>query len=167
MLFAAHFRCLNSTRFARTYFARIFAINAVGIILASRFSSRYLAKYPAHRILKAANLLQCACGAALVIAAYTGWGGVAALWVPLFFYVGSIGVSFPNGSAIALARHGKIAGIASALLGTNQFGLAVVSTTVLSWLPHETAMPMAAIIFVCGGLAAIMNFTLLRGAAIR
>ena len=144
-------------------FGWIFGINAIGIMVASRINARYLHGFSAHRLLKFANLLQFAAGVALVVAAQTGWGGIAALWIPLFFYVGSIGISFPNGSAIALAKHGRIAGIASALLGTNQFGLATFSTAILSAIPSTSAMPMAAVICTCGALAALINFTLLRG----
>jgi DHA1 family bicyclomycin/chloramphenicol resistance-like MFS transporter len=144
-------------------FAWIFGSNALGIVLASRINVRFLQGYPADRILKGANLVQLAAGLALVAAAWTRGGSVVALWVPLFVYVASIGVTFPNGSAIALAKHGAMAGIASALLGTNQFGLAVISTTILSWLSSATAVPMAVVILTCAALATAMNFTLLRG----
>ncbi len=148
-------------------FGWIFGINAVGIMAGSYANSRYLNGFSADRLLKSANLLQFGAGLALVVAAKTGWGGVPALWIPLFLYVASIGVSFPNGSAIALAGHARIAGIASALLGTNQFGLATFSTAILSSIPNTTAMPMAAVICACGALAALINFTLLRNTAHR
>jgi DHA1 family bicyclomycin/chloramphenicol resistance-like MFS transporter len=147
-------------------FSWIFGTNAVGIILASQINVRFLQGLAADRVLKGANLLQLAASAVLLTAAWTGAGGLVAMWLPLFVYVATIGVTFPNGSAIALAKHGHIAGIASALLGTNQFGLAVFSTIILGALPGTSAVPMATIILCCAVLATAMNFTLLRGRAV-
>ncbi|HTA67938.1 MAG TPA: hypothetical protein VK776_06655, partial [Bryobacteraceae bacterium] len=65
---------------------------------------------------------------------------------------------FPNGSAIAMMRHGNIAGMASALLGTNQFTLAAIATIILGTMEITTALPMAIVIAGCGAAATLLNF---------
>src|SRR5258708_37099959 len=144
--------------------AVLFGANAVGIIVVSQVNSRVLHRYPAARILKAANLIQCASGLALVVAAVTR-AGVLLTWAPLFTYVSCIGLTFPNGSALSMAKHARIAGMASALLGTNQFGLAAIATAILGIIPSATPVPMAAIIAICRCPAATITFAAPRGQA--
>jgi DHA1 family bicyclomycin/chloramphenicol resistance-like MFS transporter len=158
----APFVFINVYNLTPQRFSWIFGINALGIILASNISARFLQAIPADRILKAANLIQLASGLTLVAVALTRVGGVFAIWVPLFCYVSTIGLTFPNGSALAMASHAKIAGIASALLGTNQFALAVVATTLLGAIASKTALPMAALILTCATVATSINFLLLN-----
>ena len=61
-------------------------------------------------------------------------------------------------SAIAMMRHGNMAGTASALLGTNQFVIAAVTTIVLGFIDNSSAMPMAIVIAGCGIAATGLNF---------
>jgi len=145
-------------------FALLFGVNALGIIAVSNLNARVLHRYPAARILKAANLIQCASGLALVLAAVTR-AGVLLTWLPLFTYVSCIGLTFPNGSALSMAKHARMAGMASALLGTNQFALAAIATAILGVIPSVTPVPMAVMIAICGCLAVTINFVALRGEA--
>jgi len=55
-------------------------------------------------------------------------------------------------------RHGKIAGMASALLGTNQFTIAAIATIALGTIDSSTALPMAMVIAGCGVAATLLNF---------
>jgi DHA1 family bicyclomycin/chloramphenicol resistance-like MFS transporter len=75
----------------------------------------------------------------------------------LFVYVSAQGFVFPNGSAIAMMRHANIAGTASALLGTNQFLIAAISTTFLGFIENP-AVPMAIVIAGCGVASTLLNF---------
>jgi MFS transporter, DHA1 family, multidrug resistance protein len=55
-------------------------------------------------------------------------------------------------------RHGNMAGTASALLGTNQFTIAAITTIVLGAIDNSSPMPMAIVIAGCGAAAALLNF---------
>jgi MFS transporter, DHA1 family, multidrug resistance protein len=79
----------------------------------------------------------------------------------LFFYMSTIGFVFPNATAIALANHGSIAGMASALLGTVQFSMAGIAVLVLGAINSVTAVPMSAAICVCGLLGVAAHLALL------
>jgi DHA1 family bicyclomycin/chloramphenicol resistance-like MFS transporter len=84
------------------------------------------------------------------------------LALPLFVYMSTIGFVFPNAVTIALANHGHIAGMASALLGTLQFSMAAISVLILGAINSVTALPMSAAICACGLLGAASHLTLMR-----
>jgi DHA1 family bicyclomycin/chloramphenicol resistance-like MFS transporter len=57
-----------------------------------------------------------------------------------------------------MMRHGNMAGTASALLGTNQFVIAAVTTIVLGMIDNASAKPMAIVIAGCGAAATALNY---------
>ena len=59
----------------------------------------------------------------------------------------------------------KIAGTASALLGTNQFLIAAITTTILAVIETSSALPMAIVIAGCGLSATLINFLTLGSAS--
>ena len=63
--------------------------------------------------------------------------------VPLFGYIASLGFSFPNAAAGAMAPFPEQAGSASALLGTVQFTIAAGAGAVVGATHDGTALPMA------------------------
>jgi DHA1 family bicyclomycin/chloramphenicol resistance-like MFS transporter len=56
----------------------------------------------------------------------------------------------PNTTALAMAPHGRVAGSASALLGTIQFVLGATAGAVVGLLGNGTAVPLAAVVAGCG-----------------
>jgi DHA1 family bicyclomycin/chloramphenicol resistance-like MFS transporter len=93
----------------------------------------------------------------LLVVVLTGAGGLAAVFACVFVYIAAQGFVFPNGSAIAMMRHGEIAGTASALLGTNQFLLAAIAAIFLGLLENP-AIPMAIVIATCAVASTLLNF---------
>ena len=84
-------------------FGWIFGSIAIGIVIASQVNGRLMHRVPALRVLRWTSVVQCSAGVLLLAAVETGWGGMAAVYIPLLLYVSSIGMVFPNGSALALA----------------------------------------------------------------
>jgi DHA1 family bicyclomycin/chloramphenicol resistance-like MFS transporter len=93
----------------------------------------------------------------LVLDAYSGFGGFPGILVPLFFYIACHGFVLPNTTALAMAPHGKVAGSASALLGTLQFMLGAVAGSMIGLFANGTAVPMAAVVAGCGAAAFLAN----------
>ena len=155
---SAPFVFINLYKVPPQRFGLMFAAIAAGVISASQVNGRMMHGIPLWRVLRAANLVQLVAGLLLLAAAVTGTGGLASIFIPIFLYVASCGFVFPNGSAIAMMRHGKIAGIASSLLGTNQFTLAAIATIVLGAMETTTALPMAIVIAGCAAAATLLNF---------
>jgi MFS transporter, DHA1 family, multidrug resistance protein len=138
-------------------FGWLFGAIAAGMVVASQINGRMPHRIPVWRVLRAANLVQLAAGLLLLAFVLTGVGGLAGVFAAVFAYVSAQGFVFPNGSAIAMMRHGKIAGTASALLGTNQFLIAAVATIFLGFLDNP-AVPMAIVIAASGVASAVFNF---------
>jgi DHA1 family bicyclomycin/chloramphenicol resistance-like MFS transporter len=139
-------------------FGWLFGAIAAGIITASQINGRMLNGIPLGRVLRVANLVQLVSGFVLLAVVLTGVGGIVGIFIPVFVFVASAGFVFPNGSAIAMMRHGSIAGIASALLGTNQFIIAAIATVALGGIGQTSALPMAIVIAACGTAATLLNF---------
>jgi MFS transporter, DHA1 family, multidrug resistance protein len=138
-------------------FGWLFGAVAAGMVVASQINGRMPHHVPLWRVLRMANLVQLVAGLFLLGTVLSGIGGLPGLFAGVFVYVSAQGFVFPNGSAIAMMRHGKIAGTASALLGTNQFLIAAAAATLLGFLENP-ALPMALVIAACGIASTVLNF---------
>jgi MFS transporter, DHA1 family, multidrug resistance protein len=134
-----------------------FGVNACGIMAASQ-TNRWLAtRVEARRIVGIVLIVAMIASLVLLIDASTGFGGFAGILVPLFFYIACHGFVLPNTTALAMAPHGKVAGSASALLGTVQFVLASVTGALVAALANGTPVPLAAVIAGCGVAAFVSH----------
>jgi MFS transporter, DHA1 family, multidrug resistance protein len=138
----------------------IFGTNALGIITASQLNRWLLARHQGDAILFVTLSVAAAASVALALVAASGAGGLAGLLVPLFFCIASVGLVGPNTTAAAMAPYGRMAGSASALLGTLQFVVGAAAGMIVGALYNGTALPMAATIAGCC-LAALACFRLL------
>jgi MFS transporter, DHA1 family, multidrug resistance protein len=132
------------------HFGWIFGMNAFGFVVASQFNARLVPRHGPAVLLKIANRVQTIAGLVLLAAALTGAGSMAGIMVPLFVYIACIGFILPNSTALAMAPFRANAGMASALLGTVQFTLGAVASTIIGLLHNQTPIPMSGLIAVCG-----------------
>ncbi|WP_051362047.1 Bcr/CflA family multidrug efflux MFS transporter [Solimonas soli] len=135
---------------APEHYAWIFGVNACGLIGASQINSLALNRVPVQRLLRRALRVYVAAGVLMVAATLSGVGGMWSVLAGLFVCMSAMGFSFPNSTAAAMAPFGDRAGSAAALLGTLQFAIASVSSFAAGHLYNGTAVPMAAIIAICG-----------------
>jgi DHA1 family bicyclomycin/chloramphenicol resistance-like MFS transporter len=136
-----------------TAYGWVFGANAVGLIGASQLNRWLLGRYSAEALLGRALAASALVGVALLLASATGWGGLPALLVLLFGFLGSLGFVQPNALACALAGHPERAGSASALFGVVQFTVATGASALVGGLHDGTARPMATVMAACAGLA--------------
>jgi len=94
-------------------FSLFFAINSVGLVAMAQLGNRLIRHLPVVRVVRASLLVMTAGAVAFLAAALTGHPPLAVLLVPLFVFVSSFGMARPNGTALALADQGSIAGTAS------------------------------------------------------
>ena len=155
------FVLIDLYRIPAQHYGWIFGSNAFGLIFASQLNGRLLHhRFGGDAVLYGANLVQALAGITLLTAVMTGIGGLAGILVPLFFYIACIGLVMPNATALAMAPHGRNAGAASSLLGTLQFALAAIVAIIIGAVHDQTALPMAAVIAVCGTLGLICHRSL-------
>ncbi|MDQ3252354.1 MAG: multidrug effflux MFS transporter [Acidobacteriota bacterium] len=131
------------------HFGWVFGTNAVALIASSQFNRRLLQSREMNWVLRRAFLALALAGSLLALAGYLGSGfwGVA---VPLWAYVGILGMTYPNTTAVALQGQGAQAGAASAWLGTIQFSLAAGAAWMVSWLHDGSALAMSTVVGGCG-----------------
>lgn len=136
------------------YYGLIFGTNAFALITCSQINSRMVSKHSLKKILKYVFSLILVLALLLITSGHIG-GHFLVVAIPLFFYIGCLGMVFPNTTASALSDQGKHAGSASALIGTLQFTLAALASTTVSSLHATDAKVMTS---VMGGFG-ILAFT--------
>lgn len=143
-------------------FGYLFGINALGFVAISQTNAALIRRFPLRRLMTGAQMVQAAGGTVLLIDAYTGFGGLWGIVVPLFFYTPFNGAVMPPATALAMQPHRERAGLASALIGTLQFGASSIASTVVGMLGGHSPMPMAIIVFICGFGGLLLNRVLTR-----
>ena len=109
-----------------------FGSNAFGLIAASQVIARLVRRIEPARLLLGALGVGAVAGLLVPVAVATG-----ALWpllAALFLYISVLGAVMPMASALAMMPLGRVAGSASAVIGTMQFGGGAVVGLVLGAL---------------------------------
>jgi MFS transporter, DHA1 family, multidrug resistance protein len=136
------------------HFGWLFGANAAGFVAVSQLNHRLLRRWTPDQLLRGALTAYAGFSLVLVTMAASDIGGIWGVAVPLFVCVSSLGLIFPNTTAMAMAPFGTQAGLAAAAMGTLQFSAAAVGGAAVGHLHNGTALPMAAVISVCALLAA-------------
>lgn len=134
----------------------IFAIIAVGLIIASQINNLMLRRFSSERIIFVTLICQVTTGVLLFVLSYLDllnlYTTIALIWI----YLATQGFVFPNTSALALSPFSKNAGTASALMGAVQLGIGALATAMVSALSNNTALPMTGVMLLCGSSAFLM-----------
>lgn len=142
-------------------FGLFFGPIACGIIGMSQVNGFLAGRFDIRTVLRFALIANAASACALLIDALTHFGGFWGIYLPLWFFIASMGFVFPNTTVLAMSPHGRIAGNASAVLGSLQFGISAIGGLIVSGLQNAqvtpTPVPMAATIAICGTAALGLN----------
>jgi DHA1 family bicyclomycin/chloramphenicol resistance-like MFS transporter len=159
---ASPFVFINYFGLAPDRYGVMFGVNAAGLIFASQLNARLLKRFRAEKVLRTTLLVYLTAAMTMLACALTGFGGFWGIAVPLIFCTSSLGFTFPNSQAGAMAPFGDRAGMAAAMLGTLQFVLAGVSSVVVAALHTGNALGMAATIAFWSVMAQVMLRTLVK-----
>ena len=110
-------------------FGGIFAVLTLGFIGGSQINLLLLRKFTSERIFSGALTFQVLTGIVFLASTQFGWIGIAGTLLLFFFFLTSIGLTYPNAAALALAPFSRNMGSASALLGFIQMGTGAVIST--------------------------------------
>jgi MFS transporter, DHA1 family, multidrug resistance protein len=156
LVFAAMFAYISGSPFvlqniygaSPQMFSLIFAINGIGIIIASQLTGRLAGRISERRLFIIGIGISSIGAIGLLIMLLLNLGLYAVL-LPLFFVVSSVGVVSTSGFSLAMQDQGKSAGSASALLGVLSliFGGSVAPLVGLGGNP---AISMGIVIAICG-----------------
>lgn len=127
----------------------IFGINAAGFVLGAQINTRLLKyKGPDYWLLRSVWLFGVFCTLpllSLLVWPDSPWPIIASLAIALSV----LGLIIPNAMVGAMAPHGRIAGSASALMGSLQFSIAAAASMAVAVLHNHTAWPMLEVIIGC------------------
>ncbi len=141
-----------------TQYSIAFSVNAVSFfgvaqlngVLGSRFGLMPLMRFA---------VVGYAVSMVLLVALFlAGFDQLSVMIVLLFIAYGFLGLVVPSSAVIALDDHGAIAGTASALMGTLQFGAGIVMMAVVGLFLDGTAVPMLAGIAACSVIALALAY---------
>ncbi len=143
----------------------IFALIASALIVASQLNRRVLNRHSSEKVARIALMVQSAAGIILTICCVMGTINLFVMVAIIFVFLGAQGFVFPNTSALALSPFNRLAGSASALLGSLQMACGALSSALVSYFHNGTAIPMAVVMAGCAGLS--LFITLLDRTAVR
>ncbi|MCP1354009.1 multidrug effflux MFS transporter [Aneurinibacillus migulanus] len=128
-------------------FSILFAINGLGIIIASQITGRLAGKVSETRLL-VTGLGLAALGGIILLAMILIGAGLLSVMIPLFFVVSSVGIVTTTGFSLAMQNQERSAGSASALLGLLPFIFGAIAAPLVGLGGSHTAVPMGIVIAV-------------------
>lgn len=138
------------------YYGWLFAVNIVGLMAVSFCNRVLVRRYPLDILLKVTSSLSMI---AMLIMAFTvkeNIGGIYIIVVMIFFFFSMNGIIAATSTAVALDEAKKIAGSASALIGSLQYGSGIISSLLLAAFQDGTPWAMAWIMALFTTLSAVI-----------
>ncbi|MFD0677859.1 MULTISPECIES: multidrug effflux MFS transporter [unclassified Paenibacillus] len=142
-------------------FSLFFAINGLGIIIASQTAGRLVSRIGEMKLLVSGLLIALLGGIMLLIMILAG-AGLAAVLPCLFLVVSSVGIVTTAGFSLAMQNQKQAAGSASALLGVLSFIFGGIVAPLVGLGGEGTAVPMGIVIASAEIGAVLCYWTLVR-----
>ena len=136
-------------------FSLLFAINGLGLVLSAQVNAALVRRVAPIRLLRTALVAQLAMSVVLLVVAITEFGGLIGLLVALWLVLAFQGLIPANASALALSRHGEIAGTSAAMIGAVQSLLAGVVSPIVGLLGSDT-VAMSSVMLGAGAMAFVV-----------
>ncbi|TYP76607.1 multidrug effflux MFS transporter [Paenibacillus methanolicus] len=145
------------------HFSILFALNGLAIMIGSQLVKRMVGKLTERFIIQVGLSLSLVSTSAILITVVAG-GSLPAIVAATFLFAVSVGIIGPVSVTLAMASQGRIAGSASAVLGTLQYALGAVSSPLVGMAGERSAIPFGIVIFTTSILAVAAYFALVRKA---
>ncbi|MEJ0023002.1 MAG: MFS transporter [Alphaproteobacteria bacterium] len=136
-------------------FGWFFGMNGISLVAGSQLSVVFSKKYLAEDIIRIANRLTLAASLFMTLCAFTGWGGIWCIVIPVFVIFATLGVNQPNAAAGALSHDPHRAGATSALIGAMQASIGAAASLIASAFLDGSPRPMAIAMTTSIGIAVI------------
>lgn len=143
-------------------FSIAFASNAAAFIGMSQLTSRLSRRFGLKPMVRMAAHGHAAVMITLLLLFALGVEALPVMLALLFIGFGFLGLIVPASAILALEDHGPIAGTASALLGTLQFGTGALMIAISGQVANGTGLPMIACIAGASAMTWLFAQTTLR-----
>lgn len=140
-------------------FSYIFALNGLGIILASQLTGRLAGKVSETRLL-IWGVSVAAFGAVWLLVMLVQGAGLIAVMLPLFLVVSCVGIVNPTAFSLAMQDQGRTSGSAAALLGVIPMIAGALVAPLVGIAGSDHALPMGLAIAICN-VGALFSFLIL------
>lgn len=140
------------------HYGWLFALNIVGVMAMSVVNRRLVQRHALEQLLKYATMLATLAAVALALLVKLEIGGVIAIIITVFLLFSMNGIIAATSPAAALDAAPNIAGSASALIGSLQYGSGIISSLLLARLSDGTPWTMAWIIALFTLMSAALVF---------
>ncbi|MBB1527255.1 multidrug effflux MFS transporter [Pectobacterium carotovorum subsp. carotovorum] len=141
------------------HYGWLFALNIVGVMGMSVVNRHLVQRYSLERLLKFAVLIAAAASFILAIGTKLHIGGIILIVVSVFVFFSMNGIIAATSTAAALDAVPNMAGSASALIGSLQYGSGIISSLLLALLSDGTPWTMAWIIALFTAASAVIALT--------
>ena len=171
LLFAGMFAYLSGSPFvfielfgvSERMYGVLFAVNVMCMVLPATVNSRLVRRHGPRRMLRAGVVVVAVTGVALLAVGISGVGGLPLIMATLFPLFCALSLVAPNATASALQDFPHMAGTASALAGSLQFGLGALSGALVGIWHDGTPLPMMVTVGLCAlGSATIYLLLVVR-----
>jgi DHA1 family bicyclomycin/chloramphenicol resistance-like MFS transporter len=136
-------------------FGLIFAVLATGFIGSNQFNVLLLRRFTSVQVFSGALLVGFPATLVFLIGAMAGFG----LWPTvalLFITLASVGLTGPNGAALAISPFARNIGSASAMLGFLQIGISGLASSTLGMVESHRILPVALVLAGTSGIALVI-----------
>ncbi|MEG3591001.1 multidrug effflux MFS transporter [Citrobacter youngae] len=140
------------------HYGWLFALNIVGVMAMSAVNRRLVQRHALEQLLKYATMLAALAAVAFALLVKLEIGGVIAIIITVFLLFSMNGIIAATSTAAALDAAPNIAGSASALIGSLQYGSGIISSLLLARLSDGTPWTMAWIIALFTLMSAALVF---------
>jgi DHA1 family bicyclomycin/chloramphenicol resistance-like MFS transporter len=148
---------MGNFHLTKQQYGMVFAGLSVGFIGSNQLNIFLLRKFTSTQIFYGAILLECLTSVIFLTGTYFNWFGLATTLVFLFILLSSLGLTYPNAAALALAPFDKNVGSASALLGFLQIGAASLTSSCVGIFNSQSILPVL-VIFTATAWIALFIF---------
>lgn len=138
------------------HYGWLFALNVVGLMAVSMVNRRLVHRYPLESLLKMAVTTATLAALILALSAKLDFGGILMIILPVFVFFSMNGIIAATSTAAAMDTVPNMAGSASALIGSLQYGSGIISSLLLALLSDGTPWTMAWIIALFTVASAVM-----------
>ncbi len=148
-----------------SFYSVVFSINAVGFIGMSQMNGWLSRRIGLRKVIRGAVLGYSAMMVSLAVVTNLGVERLDVMAAFLFGGYAFLGMIVPTAAVLALEHHGRIAGTASALMGTIQFVTSALVIGIGGLFVDGTSRPMVTIIALCSTAVFLLSLVVLRSRA--
>jgi DHA1 family bicyclomycin/chloramphenicol resistance-like MFS transporter len=145
-----------------SFYSIVFSVNAVAFIGMSQLNGWLSRRIGLRRVIRGATIGYSSMMVMMVVTMTLGFDRLEVMAAFLFGGYGFLGLIVPTAAVLALEHHGRIAGTASAMMGTFQFITSAIVVGLGGLVVDGTARPMVTIIALCSVVVLMLSVFVLR-----